>query len=235
MITRCFSLTALAALLLAASAQAALKYDLRLADDSKLVYNASEGQVIELQLWAQVTGTGAGLEGFQNGYGSIMSTDGGSIKGNLSATVAAPFAANGAQNGVAADLDGDGDFDLGSNLTTSSTSFLFARASSMQTSGGKLLPDGREFMLANVSFTITSIGANGSIMLNFVMPNFTGKTDIAALWMQDGLPYNTTAGSGGVAMVGEGVVITTAIPEPSQGLLLGLGALIGWTTRRRRR
>src|SRR5436305_820810 len=85
----------LAALLLGlpTAARAAVIYDLRLNDNnpdgSTITY---PGEVIMLDLFARVTGNSAGVEGFQEGYGSVIATTTGGVTGGLSATLAAPFA-----------------------------------------------------------------------------------------------------------------------------------------------
>lgn len=218
-------------------AAAGLTYDLRV-NGGKLAYVTAIGQVVTLDLFAQVTGAvgNDGLEGFQEGFGSILSTSGGNIAGDLSSTFVTPFNANGSQAGMQQSLDGDTDLDLGSNSTAHSTEFFFARAGSMQTTGGTAIANGTEFKIATFSFTVQSI-ANftdfSSIELNFRVPVFSNQLDIEALWQQDGLAMTSNGLNGGAPpSVGSAVLIS--VPEPKSGWLLALMALGLLAPRRRR-
>lgn len=232
---RLFHLLLAALLVLSGSATAGLVYDLRV-NKGKVAYVTSVGDVITFDLFAQVTGAAGngGAEGFQDGFGSILSSAGGNITGNLSSSFVAPFNALGSQAGMQQTLDADSDLDLGSNATAHSSEFFFARASSMQTTGTPIL-DGMEFKIASFSFTVQSIGSFSDfspISVNFRVPLFSNNFDIEALWQQDGLAMSSNGLNGGVhPTVGADVLIS--VPEPSAGMLLMLAAT-GLAARRRR-
>lgn len=217
------------------TADAGLTYDLRV-NGGKVAYVTSVGEVVTLDLFAQVTGAvgNSALEGFQDGFGSVLSSAGGNITGSLSSTFVAPFDARGAQPGMQQTLDADTDLDLGSNLTVHSTEFFFARASGMQTAGTPIA-NGTEFKIATFTFSIQSIGSLTDftpISINFRVPQFTNNVDIEALWQQDGLAMTSNGLNGGAQpTVGDAVLVS--VPEPATSALLVVFA--GGLLARRRR
>ncbi|HEV7401990.1 MAG TPA: PEP-CTERM sorting domain-containing protein [Chthoniobacteraceae bacterium] len=218
-------------------AAAGLTYDLRV-NGGKVAYVTNVGQVITLDLYAQVTGaTGNGAaEGFQDGFGSVLSSAGGNITGNLASSFVTPFNGTGSQPGMQQTLDGDSDLDLGSNSTVHSTEFFFARATSMQTTGGTAITDGTEFKIASFSFTVQTVGSFADfspISINFQVPLFSNNLDIEALWQQDGLAMSSNGLNGGVQPT-VGAAVMVSVPEPSTlGLLVV--AVAGLAARRPRR
>src|SRR5476651_1991220 len=119
------SLMMAAGSLLAATATATLTYDVRATllngvalsggNSSKSLSGLAANDVVTFELYAMVTGTAAGVEGYQNGYGKLASTGAG-LLGNLgNYAFAAPFSNTGSQLGAVQDIDGDGDLDIGSN------------------------------------------------------------------------------------------------------------------------
>src|SRR5688572_20856130 len=112
-----------------------LVVDLRVAgaaDGDKDVTVTHVGQTIQLEAWGVVTGSNDVItdDGLQSAMGSFLSSAGGAVLGDLSATRVAPFNALGSQEGRIQDLDGDGDLDVGSN--DFGPDFFNARSSSMQ-------------------------------------------------------------------------------------------------------
>jgi hypothetical protein len=218
-----------------AGATAGLTYDLRV-NGGKVAYVTTVGQVITLDLYAQVTGAAGNgaAEGFQDGFGSVLSSAGGNITGSLSSSFVAPFSAPGAQAGMQQTLDADSDLDLGSNSTVHSSEFFFARAGSMQTTGGTAITDGTEFKIASFSFTVQTVGSFADfspISINFRVPLFSNNLDIEALWQQDGSPMTSNGLNGGTQpAVGDAVLVS--VPEPSATWLLAAAA--GLMAARRR-
>src|SRR5437660_424990 len=80
-------------LLLPTTVSAGLKYDLRVTGGGTTAFVTGNGQVVSIDLYAVVTGASGNVapEGFQNGFGAVVSSTGGNIKGNLSATLANTF------------------------------------------------------------------------------------------------------------------------------------------------
>lgn len=220
------------------TATAGLNYDLRV-NGGKTALVLASGQTVTLDLFAQVTGAAgnAGVEGFQDGFGSIRSSTGGNIAGNLSSSFVAPFNGAGKQAGTQQTLDADTDLDLGSNLTVHSTDFFFARSDAMTISGGTPITNGTEFKIATFTFTVTSIVNLNDftpITINFQVPLFSNGVDIEAVWQEDGLGVNSNGVNGGTQPT-VGSAVTIAVPEPStMGLLLVAAGSLGLRRRRAR-
>ena len=139
----------------------AIVVDVRLPGGGKEATVGGIGSTVNVEIWATVTGENEVTtdDGLQIAVGSLLSTDisGGAVRGNLSATTTAPFNALGSSNGAQADLDADGDLDVGDNVSTvSGSKFLFARSASMTTTGGTTVTKGQSFKIADAVFTVTS-------------------------------------------------------------------------------
>jgi hypothetical protein len=134
--------------------------DLRLAGGGTQVVNPTAGQTVNFEVWVTVTGANATItdEQLQIAVGSILSsnTSGGTVKGDITTTLVDPFTALGSQNGSQADLDSDGDLDIGSNDPSVAAGFLYARAESMQDSG-VAVSNGQSFKIATGSFNVTGL------------------------------------------------------------------------------
>ena len=178
--------------------------DMRLAGGGKVANVSSVGQVVNMDIYAVVTGknaTGAD-DGFQSVSGSILSakTSGGSVSGNLTAGNVAPFNAIGSTGGTPADLNGDGSLDIGNNVDRSSTGDFAARAGVMQTTGGTISGASNTFLIGTASYKVTSLGAGGETDVNFRVR----KMLRAAVWREDGQNMLPTIGT---VTVGTPVVI----------------------------
>lgn len=234
------------------SARATLTYDLRLMGGGKAMTNLNTSDVIDLELWAVVTGAAGNpaQEGFKEGYVNILSDGNSNVRGNLSATLTTAFAASGSQNGTSQDLDSDGDKDVGSKLAFRSDGgnpapngdYLYANAAGMQTSSGTPITNGREFLLARLTFTVSGIinPLDPTVTrLYLFVANFKSPIDIEAVWQQDGISSSMTPTPGGTfpnafPEVGAPVQLR-AIPEPSTAiLLLAAGGVVLGAVRPRR-
>jgi len=156
--------------------------DLRTTSGGKTVNITSVGQVVNLDVWAIVTGSDstATNDAFQWAHGSFLSSDvsGGAAGGTLAASVASPFDATASSNGTQKDLDGDGDLDVGSNDNTQPNGFFVARAGGLQ---GGSDPAPAKFLIGTVSFTVTSLKSGTSTRINF-RPR---DNVLAAGWAED--------------------------------------------------
>lgn len=179
--------------------------DVRLPGGGKTVTNPTVGQKINLEVWVTITGSDNDItnEQLQFAAGSILSTNigGGVVKGNLTSTLVAPFNAAGSQNGTAADLDGDGDLDIGSNTPSVGDNFLIARSASMTTSG-TAVTKGQAFKIATAQFTVTSLLTGNETDIKFRQRGTNNNTTI---YNEDG---NLKVSPTGVLTEGTGVQIT---------------------------
>jgi len=110
-----------------------LAIDLRLSDGSKSINVTKAGQQFDLQVWANVTGSDSNThnDGLNAIMGSFTSPNvaGGSASVNLSAEPLSPFTGTASDPGAQADLDGDGDLDVGSNNPALPDGYFIARYS----------------------------------------------------------------------------------------------------------
>src|SRR5687768_7013095 len=78
--------------------------------------SSGPGSFVEFDVFARVSSLDARPDGIQIAEGGFRSTNvggTGSTRGSLSAAVLSPFTANGSSGGTQADLDSDGDLDIG--------------------------------------------------------------------------------------------------------------------------
>jgi hypothetical protein len=235
--------------------------------------HAGPGVPVELAVYAQITGDnntqlvgnygGApGVNDTKNDEllqivtGSFASTAGG-LLGSFNANAGPldydprvfPFAANGSQNGTAADFDSDGDLDLGalgadpSNMWVARTDSPTAAVVLDGTTNGWVKNSGAwgeqddnalvdsatsRLRLATLFFTVIDT-KKGSTLLNYIPRPDPGPG--AALWWEDGVITGHTPGTD---PVGIGAPVTVTVnPEPASGVLLALSSL-GLLARRRR-
>lgn len=144
--------------------------DLRVAGGGQSVTVDSVGQVINLEVWGTVTGHNGNPndEGIQIMSGSFLSTDlsGGAAGGNFSFTLASPFDGSSSSAGSAADLDSDGDLDIGSN-GTAATGMFGPRSNSITITGGTTDGDAHSWLLATGTFTVTDLREGANTTLTF--------------------------------------------------------------------
>ncbi len=190
--------------------------------------------LVTFQLFAVVTGPteAAGLEGFQIAVGSILSNTsltGG--KGNVETRqFDGVFGAAGATLGTIVDLDADGDLDIGDNATAAAVAANVSLRSAAMTTGNATGLGASEFDLYQFTFRVTSPGADNQISVNWRKTDFTGLTT-EYIWQENGVLTNSRGVNGGtVALVGVGLPVLVAVPEPSAFgmVLLGAMGLVGF-------
>jgi Bacterial Ig domain len=170
-----------------------LTVDVRAADDvSKSATVAAVGETLNLDVWATITGKNANpaQDALQDVFGSFLSTGvtTGDVAGNLVATNAAPFGSTGAQPGVSQDLNGDGNKDVGSNDTTSSSAggYFFSHSGSLEfEAAGTAVGGSLEFKIATLTYTVTNLNQGGETDITFRPRAGTG-TFVGAVWDEDG-------------------------------------------------
>ncbi len=195
--------------------------DIRLAGGGTTAEVTSVGQVINMQVWATVTGTNStGTDdGVQDVNGSFVSpnTSWGSALGTLQATSISPFNASGSNSGASQDLDGDGDLNVGTTgHETVAASYWHARSGSMTTTGGTLVTNGQSFEVATLTFTVTKILPGNTTNITFI-PQDT-INGITQVWSEDGVTQHvgTTGGIAspqGTLIVGTSVTLTRNVGE----------------------
>lgn len=225
-------------------ASAKLTYDLRAVDvtgspvtclrDSKHVV-VTVNSLVTFEIWVRITSaSGIGVFGYQNSVFSILSSNGGSILGNVGLFQAiAPWNSASAVGSSFASLDADSDFDNGTNLTNSLTGLPKARSDNTAAGGGdpsflnaqttavhvpsvNFQPvtigteSGYEFEIGTVTFTMTAPGLTDPtvpIGIN-VRPGtalLTGGTKaVSASFVESGV---LKSGSTGAFAVGADVVL----------------------------
>lgn len=176
------------------SADAGFVLDLRLSGGGKTA-TVTAGQVVNLDVYGQVTGTAAGAEGLQDVFFGVGSTKGttDATSGNLSTvTLENLWQGVNSQNGQTGNggltyTNADGTLNVGSTSSSSSSGWVFARATSMQTAGSPIT-DGQEWKLGTLTYTVTSLGAAGTntTVAPFARDAATAGQWYPALWQEDG-------------------------------------------------
>ena len=182
--------------------------DVRLADGGSQVQVNSVGQVIDMEVWAVVKGSDGNLtnEAFQSAIASFLSTNQGigSALGTLKAKVLAPFNNSGSTIGVNADLDGDGDADIGSNDQSQGSKFFAVRGDLSNPAAGTAAGSSVEWKVAELTFTVTKL-LKGT-QTDIITRPYSGL--VGAMWREDGLWYNGSTGTlragRSVALLGTG-------------------------------
>lgn len=157
------------------------------------------GQVLNLEVWAVVTGKDASgsNDGFQSTAGSFLSTTTaiGSVRGNLAAINIAPFNASGAHSGKKQDLNGDGSVDVGTANTGPFADAFNARAGSLSY-GGVVSGSGQSFLIARLTYTVTSLASGQATNVNFRRRMAAGE--IGAVWSEESTGRSEFTGTFGV-------------------------------------
>src|ERR1043166_7382663 len=171
-----------------------LVVDLRLPGGGTEVSLTSKTQVVNVEVWATVTGsdsTGTN-DGVQDVFASFISknANGGAALGTLSATRLAPFDGTLSANGTKIDLDGDGDLDVGSNNNLSPDGYFLARSNNTTLTGGTLGAHSQSFHIGNLTFTTSQLlfGSGAYTQLRFAPrpPNVSPEIN-SAVWTEDGV------------------------------------------------
>lgn len=218
-------------MMLASADAAFLTYDLRAPDGSKSVILAGTGSSVTLNLFAvlQNGNANAADDGFTNGGGSFKSTVGGVglNLGSLSPVANVNgFNAVGATPGLAQDLDGDGDLDVGSTSPTSATDYFTAL--SLNNPNPTLNMPAGGFLIGQVMFTVTDAAA-GSTQVNFVQRVKTNVSTSVHRGQSDAAAFNLPGTSAEIVV---GSPVSILVPEPTAIGMLAAG-LAGLLARRR--
>jgi hypothetical protein len=189
-----------------------LVLDLRLPGGGKQVLADTAGQVINLELWARVTGANGTTadDGLLSLSGTMRSSAGGSVLGDLAATPAAPFNGGASQAPLPVDADGDGDLDAGAD----DFGRFFAHSGNRTFGGTPGAGGAAEFKVADVTFTVTHLLGGVTTELNF-MPR--QSSSITAVWFEDGLAKSNTNST----LAGGEPVVVRSIGGPLLGAING--------------
>ena len=227
----------------------------------KVVSEAAVGDILRLRLYAIVTGTDPSkAQTFQSASGSLMSTGAGTAKGDWKQTrvslntantgaashLSAPWSGQASSTGLAQDLDGDGDIDLGSNNDAASDNFVAYRSNQLEgprSNNSQGISDfaiaptttaaSTKYVLSNeIDWVVTNPGSPPQL-------NWRLRSGQSAVWFEDAtetsndvngdgsvIQYAYSGGTTGtVQLVGTPVSFT---PEATTGLvgLTGLGARV---------
>src|SRR2546423_255891 len=184
-------------------ARAGLNVDLRIISsspsvvvtDNKHFIPTTVGDSVTLALFAQVSGTnGVHDEQVQDVSGLLSSM--GSVKGDFSGGVVAPFTGNGSTNGSVQDFDSDGDLDIGS-LGTSATGKFFARSTNPTSASTPVDAETGEVQVGQFTWVYTGGNPGDGSTLNFIRrtPGTLGPGTWGVVWFEDG-GVSKTGGTG---------------------------------------
>src|ERR1700722_5486356 len=199
-----------------------LTIDVRAADGSKSIQVSNVGQVVNLEVFAEITDPQnlPTEDGVQDVDGSFLSTNvgPGPVSGDLAAAVVSPFDANGSQDGTSQDLNSDGNLDVGSNDNSTVDNFFFARSGGIETSGsGTIVGNALEFEIGTLTYTVTSLNFGGEVDINYRTRNDL-PTEADAVWREDNQGISDLNGdSNGIGVIADGapfVVTDPAVTPP---------------------
>lgn len=243
---RIYKIAAILSVCVCGVAGAALNIDLRATQlngqplpsnsTARNVYIKNVGDVVSFDIYAAVTGTNGstGDDKFVSVSGSIRSSTGTSLRGNLVADVVRSvngtpgFDGPGFSVGLQQDLDGDGDIDVGSNVDSESANFWspqYALAPAGAAAGSNS-PIAGGVRIGFGSFTVTQVAGVSFTTVNFDGRAFAG----AARYVQDGQAVQSVSTDGL-----QPLQIAVFDPEPVTAIpILGMLCGIARFPRRRR-
>jgi hypothetical protein len=134
--------------------------DLRTTGGGKSALVNATGDSVGLELYALVRDSGGSPDGFNASQGAWQS-DAAGLKGNLAASLASGFDLFGSSNPAPADLDSDGDLDVGALPTAASGHWIASAgvdssfvSSGTETIGGQTF---RKFLIGTAVFTVSDV------------------------------------------------------------------------------
>jgi hypothetical protein len=214
-------LSAASAAGLAATANASITYDVEAFGfkrgtatttfaETKSMTGVQTGDIIKLRVYAVITGTNpAKAQTLQSASGSLLSSNGG-LLGNWNTTrvavgagtaphISAPWGGPSSSVGLAQDLDGDTDLDLGSNNDADAANFVAYRSSILEGPHSNHFDANNDTYVSDfVGIQPTTTGASTkyalSAEIDFTVTNGNGSTNLnwrlrnastAATWFED--------------------------------------------------
>ncbi len=186
-----------------------LTIDIRLASGAKSIDVTTVNQVVNLQIWAEVTDSqdAPATDGLISTDASFISTNVGTgpVAGNLAARVEGNWDASGAEDGTSQDLNGDGNLDVGGTDPNSLTGYFEARyinapqndtAASNDTGGdGVIVGNAVEFEIGTLTYTVTNLNLGGEADINFAQRVPTSEGVETSVWTEDNTGKNPSNGT----------------------------------------
>jgi hypothetical protein len=196
--------------------------------DPKNVTVSAPGDTVVLSVFARINGTnGSNDESLSAAHGSLQTTGGSGLLGNLGGSPRRtnPFTGASSQEGSVQDIDADGDLDVGSSGSSVTGKFV-ARVDAPIVLPAADANTG-EIQIGQMVFTYT--GGGSDTFAQFLRrTNATGGNLFsAATWFEDGISKAPTVGEYGL-----GAPVHIVVPEPTGLALAGLASL-GLLARRR--
>jgi len=234
------SATLISSLAICGTSNAAVTFDLRATAKNAIPITGgnttksvaiTSGDVVELTMFVMVTGTGAGVEGFQSALGKTITTHAGGATGNQSNSLTTYLGNFAGTAPTAQDLNADGFTDLGSTATTTSSTAgnFFPR---FTTNGafdltGTTITDGKEFALFKFNYTAVNFAA-GTASIQYtqqtttVINSSTAQVDGASILSK---AIGTPSGANATVLGAPVVLSALSVPEPTSFAMLMMGSL----------
>jgi hypothetical protein len=190
---------------LAGTANAALIIDVRGADQGKSTTVTTADTVLNLNIYAIVTGNNANAdETFQSARGSLISGAGG-LQGNLTVARVAPFTATLSADGVSFNAGGDTDTERGAadgGTTGNYVNFRAAGPESVATGNGTAVTyrgsTAVQYLVGTAAFTVLPLGNTTAGTIVNWRPHVLANGNLSgtsAAWTQDGGIASTASGA----------------------------------------